>query len=143
MSAYGWVRMALEVLGGINPGSYSGGIETDLSTPLPPAKPNPMLEEVRAKLKALRAKGEEEQKNNQSFDPADVHEYFSLREQERSLEKMQKEAADDRFQDDWAARVANNGKDHRRIYRLSLLRHWRHRRRARRGFGKTSGSDRH
>ena len=34
------------MLAGINPGSYGGGIDTDLSKPLPPAPPDAALEEI-------------------------------------------------------------------------------------------------
>jgi alpha-mannosidase len=44
------------VLAGLNPGDYSGGIDTDLSQPLPPAPPNAALEQTRKKLQPLRQK---------------------------------------------------------------------------------------
>src|SRR5437016_301267 len=44
------------VLAGINPGSYSAGIETDLSKPLPPEPPNPQIKEIETKFQALREK---------------------------------------------------------------------------------------
>ncbi len=95
------------VLAGINPGSYGGDVETDLSQPLPAPKPNPELAETQAKIKAL-----EEKLNDagQSADPKDVQELMALFPKERMLEKMQTEDKDDRFQGDWAARVENNGK---------------------------------
>ena len=44
------------VLAGLNPGSYSGGIDTDLSKPLPSAPPNVALEEIRKQFQPLRQK---------------------------------------------------------------------------------------
>src|SRR5580693_3056506 len=51
------------VLAGLNPGSYDGGIDTDLSKPLPPAPPNAALEGVRKKLQPLQQKLEEADRN--------------------------------------------------------------------------------
>jgi alpha-mannosidase len=95
------------VLAGINPGSYSGGIDTDLSKPLPPEKPNPRLEEVGSKIKTLEDKYRD---SRQPPDQKDVQEYFALQNERRALEKMQQDRALDHFQDDWATRVDNNGK---------------------------------
>src|SRR6202522_692372 len=41
------------VFAGLNPGSYSGGIDTDLSKPLPPLTPNTALAQVQKKMQAL------------------------------------------------------------------------------------------
>ncbi len=98
------------VLAGLNPGSYSGSIETDLSTPLPPAPPNPALEDIHKKMQPLRQKLEAAQKNGQEFDPKDIQEYMALRNQEQAFTKMQQDRDLERFQSDWAARVENNGK---------------------------------
>ena len=52
----------------------------------------------------------------------------ALRIGPRSAHDEQQESDLRRFQGDWAARVENNGEGHRRVHRLSLLRHRRHRR---------------
>src|ERR1700747_528496 len=49
------------VLAGLNPGSYSGGIYTDLSKPLPEAAPDTALEKVQAEIQTLREKLEKVQ----------------------------------------------------------------------------------
>jgi len=98
------------VIAGVNPGSYGGGIETDLSQPLPAQPANQELVEVKAKLSALRAKLEPLQKAHQPMDQKDIQAYIKLRDQQESLEKDEKERDLDRHQGDWAARVALNGK---------------------------------
>jgi alpha-mannosidase len=98
------------VLAGLNPGSYSAGIETDLSKPLPVVPPNVALEEIRKKLQPLRQKLRQLENANQPLDPKDVQDYYALRGQERDLAKVQSDRAQDRYQDDWAARVERNGK---------------------------------
>ncbi|MBV9158036.1 MAG: alpha-mannosidase, partial [Acidobacteriaceae bacterium] len=98
------------VLAGLNPGSYSGGIDTDLSKPLPPQPPNPALEDIKKKLQPLRQKLEGQQESGQPFDPKDLQEYFNLQGQREAFEKIQQDRDQDRYQDDWATRVENNGK---------------------------------
>ena len=98
------------VLAGINPGSYNGDIETDLSTPLPAMPPNPKLVEVEQKLVALQNIIKQERDGGQTVDPKDYEERDQLREQRSELTRLQKERDLDRFQGDWAARVENNGK---------------------------------
>jgi alpha-mannosidase len=98
------------VLAGLNPGSYSGGIATDLSKPLPAAPPNLPLEELRKKLKPLGDKLHQLETGNQPLDPKEVHDYWAMRDQELSLIKVQSDRDLDRYQDDWASRVEQNGK---------------------------------
>jgi len=98
------------VLAGLNPGSYSGGIETDLSKPLPPPPPNPTLEEVQKKLQAARQKLQAGQKAGEPFDRKDIQDYIALQKQEQAFAKFQAQQDQDRYQGDWAARVENNGK---------------------------------
>lgn len=98
------------VLGGINPGSYSGGIETDLSKPLPPMPPNPALQDIEAKLQSLRQKLQAAEKSGEPFDQKDIQEFIRLQRQREGFRKVQQDQEDDRYQDDWAARVENNGK---------------------------------
>ena len=97
------------VLAGLNPGSYSGGIDTDLSQPLPAVPPNLPLEEIRKKLNPLRQKIRQLENANLPIDPKDVQEYYALREQEKGLAQIQSDRDLDRYQNDWAARVEQNG----------------------------------
>ncbi|MBV8890521.1 MAG: alpha-mannosidase [Acidobacteria bacterium] len=98
------------VLAGLNPGSYSGDITTDLSKPLPPGPPNAMLEDTQKKMQALREKLEAQEKNGTQFDRKDIEEFVRLRNQQQGLSKVQAEQDLDRYQEDWATRVENNGK---------------------------------
>src|SRR5499427_6290333 len=98
------------VLAGLNPGSYSGGIETDLTKPLPEAPPNTALEKTQAEIQTLRERLEKVQKSGQPFDPKDFQEFRGLQNQREALTKMDQDRGQERFQDDWAARVENNGK---------------------------------
>ncbi|HUK47049.1 MAG TPA: glycoside hydrolase family 38 C-terminal domain-containing protein, partial [Terriglobales bacterium] len=97
------------VLAGLNPGSYSNGIDTDLSKPLPPLPPNPALEEINKKTDELGAKVHEEDKNNK-LDPDDVANYYSLQTQQQGMKLAQDDAELDHYQEDWARRVEHNGK---------------------------------
>ncbi len=98
------------VVAGLNPGSYSAGIFSDLSQPLPPAPPNVPLEEIRKRFNPLRQKIRELENANQPLDPKDVQEYYALRAQERDLARAQSDRDLERYQGDWAARVEENGK---------------------------------
>ena len=62
------------VLAGLNPGAYDGGIETDLSKPLPPLAPDSALQDVQKKLQAVRAKLDREQNSGHTSDPNDIEE---------------------------------------------------------------------
>jgi alpha-mannosidase len=98
------------VLAGLNPGDYSGGIHNDLSKALLAAPPNTALEEIRKKLNPLRQKLRQLENANQPLDPNDLHDYYALRAQEKSMAKIQLDRDQERYQDDWAARVELNGK---------------------------------
>jgi alpha-mannosidase len=97
------------VMAGLNPGSYSAGITSDLSKPLPPIPPNSQLEEIRNRFLPLRQKLRALENANQPLDPKDLQEYYALRGQEKGLAKAQEDRELDRYQDDWAARVKANG----------------------------------
>src|SRR5579859_6574558 len=56
------------VLAGLNPGSYSGGIYTDLSKPLPEAPPDAALEKVQTEMQTLRERLEKAKKSGQPLD---------------------------------------------------------------------------
>jgi len=66
------------VLAGLNPGSYSAGIESDLSQPLPPPAPNTALEQLKRTIQELRQKLEAEDRSNK-VDPNDLQLFHSLR----------------------------------------------------------------
>jgi alpha-mannosidase len=98
------------VLAGLNPGGYSGGIDTDLSQPLPAAPPNVALEQIRKQLQPLRQKLRQLENANLALDAKDVQQYYDLRAQEKGLAQVQSDWDQQRHQDDWAARVDENGK---------------------------------
>ncbi len=98
------------VLAGINPGAYSGGIESDLSTPLPPAKPNPAAAQVAEKLRPLRQQLRAAERSGHTPDQKLINEFVELRNEQEAFSQFQQQQDLDRFQGDWAARVQNNGK---------------------------------
>jgi len=98
------------VLAGLNPGSYSAGIYTDLSQPFPPAQPSAAAQDVQNKIQALRPKLEEAQRAGKRPDNKDVEEFISLRSQQEALATVEQERNQQRHQNDWAARVELNGK---------------------------------
>ena len=98
------------VLAGLNPGSYSGGIYTDLTKPLPEPPPDTALEKVQAEIQTLREKLEKVQKSGQPLDQKEIQEFRGLQNQREALRKTAQDQAQERFQEDWAARVERNGK---------------------------------
>lgn len=98
------------VLAGLNPGDYSGGIDTDLSKPLPLPPANEALAELQKKLDPLRRKLEEVERSGQPFDQKDIQEYIKLSRDSESLTKADRDHELERHQGDWAARVDLNGK---------------------------------
>src|ERR1700677_1951586 len=98
------------VLAGLNPGSYSGGIDTDLSKPLPPLPPSHALEDLQKKLQELQQNLQKAHQSRQPLDEKEIREFFDLRGEQRGFARYQRDEAQDRYQDDWAARVEQNGK---------------------------------
>ena len=98
------------VLAGLNPGNYDGGIDTDLSQPLPAAPSNVALEEIRKKFLPLQQKIRQLENANLPLDPKDIRDYYLLRAEEKGRAKIQSDRDLDRYQNDWAARVEHNGK---------------------------------
>src|SRR5256885_3158462 len=96
------------VLAGINPGSYGSDIESDLSKPLPPLPPNTALDDLKKKVHDLRAKLEEDDRNNK-LDPKELEQYYELRRQRDGVNRAQQQDELNHFQNDWAARVEHNG----------------------------------
>src|SRR5258706_4796838 len=98
------------VLAGLNPGSYDGGIETDLSKPLHPLSPDTTLQDVQKKWQAVRAKLDQQQNGGHESDPNDIEESVHLQNQLRALARIDQDRAQEHHQRDWAARVEQNGK---------------------------------
>src|ERR1700739_3861078 len=101
-----------KVIAALNPGSYSGGIYTDLSKPLAPQDANPQIAAVQKQMAELRKKYEAEDASGQQQTPnsKEIQQFIALRQELDGLQKVQQDEGLDRFQGDWAARVINNGK---------------------------------
>jgi len=98
------------VLAGLNPGAYDGGIETDLSAPLPPLPPDTELQDAQKQLQAVRAKLDQEQGSGHSSDPNEIEESIRLQSAVRALTKIDQDRTQQHLQGDWASRVELNGK---------------------------------
>ena len=97
------------VLSAVNPGGYGSRVTSDLSAPFPPMPPDPGLADIQQRLSAL---GPKVQRSGQGQAPDEqtIQTYTSLRNERAGLEHEQQELQRQRFQEDWAARVLNNGK---------------------------------
>ena len=98
------------VLAGLNPGSYSGGVETDLSKPLAAVPPNPAFADLQKRIGELQRRLQQVEQSKQPFDQKEIQEFVSLRGEQQALARAEKDRAYERYQDDWAARVQQNGK---------------------------------
>jgi alpha-mannosidase len=98
------------VIAGLNPGSYNGNIDTDLSAPLPAAPANVALTELDGKIAEIRSRQQRARQAGQPVDRKDAHELDTLRREQGALAKAQKDSDLQRYQGDWAARVEQNGK---------------------------------
>ncbi|MGC2639522.1 MAG: glycoside hydrolase family 38 C-terminal domain-containing protein [Acidobacteriaceae bacterium] len=98
------------VLAALNPGSYSGGIDTDLSKPLPPLPPDAAIASLQDQMKTLRSKLEDEDASGKGLQQPDLQQFMALRNQLSGLRDARRDEELDRYQGDWAARVENNGK---------------------------------
>jgi alpha-mannosidase len=98
------------VFAGLNPGSYGGGVYTDLSKPFPPAPPNAAAQDIQNKIRALRPKLEEARRAGNHPDPKDIEELVTLQGEREALSTVEREWDEQRYQNDWAARVEQNGK---------------------------------
>ena len=96
------------VFAALNPGSYDGRIEADLSAPLAPLPSDTALEDLQKRVQELRHKIDEEDRNNK-LDATDLELYYSLRRHRNGLEHARQEDELDHYQKDWAARVQHNG----------------------------------
>ena len=97
------------VLAGLNPGSYNGNIDTDLSTPLAPQPPSQTLVDLQSKVSELQAKQQKAQQSGHPLDQKFAQELDGLRREQSDLVKAQADRDLQRFQGDWAARVERNG----------------------------------
>jgi len=97
------------VVAGLNPGSYGGHIETDLSKPLPSEPSDPAFADMEKNIGALQAKLQKAQQSSQPVDRKDVEEFRTLRSQQAALVSGKRDRDDQRYQGDWAARVVRNG----------------------------------
>ncbi|MDR3739261.1 MAG: glycoside hydrolase family 38 C-terminal domain-containing protein [Terracidiphilus sp.] len=98
------------VIAGVNPGSYGGGVSSDLSKPLPPMEPDPAITALHDKLTSLEENYRKAHPNGELPPPDQLAAYEAMQQQYQGMVEMRAHAEQDRFQDDWAARVANNGK---------------------------------
>ena len=98
------------VLAGLNPGSYNGNIDTDLSAPLPAAPANVALADLDKKVAELRARLLQAREGGQTVNRKDAQELDRLRGEQAALAKAESDHELQRYQGDWAARVAQNGK---------------------------------
>jgi alpha-mannosidase len=98
------------VLAGLNPGSYSGGIYTDLSKPLPEEPVNPAFADLQKRIGESQQKLQQAQESGQPRDQKELQTFISLRGELEALEREQRDNKHQRYQGDWAARVLQNGK---------------------------------
>jgi alpha-mannosidase len=98
------------VIAGINPGSYSGGIDTDLSAVVPEVAPDPEVADLQTKIDDVQLRMAQARQAGQAADPKDMQELRTLRDRREALMNETRENGLRRFQGDWAARVENNGK---------------------------------
>jgi alpha-mannosidase len=98
------------VLAGLNPGGYGSTIDTDLSKPLPALPANPAIAETEKQFEELRQRFEKAQQSGQAFPQADFQRGMALQSEAGALRKIQSDRDRQRYQDDWAARVEQNGK---------------------------------
>src|SRR3984957_19876481 len=98
------------VLAGLNPGDYAGGINSDLSKPLPPLPQNAALDDLNKKLQSLRQAVVRADQTNSTLDAKQIEEYLAVRNQQKTESQMQADRELNRHQSDWAARVDLNGK---------------------------------
>jgi alpha-mannosidase len=98
------------VLAGLNPGDYAGGINSDLSKPLPPLPPDRALEEINARFKSLREALVHADQTNSTMSAQQIEDYIAARQQQKDLAIAHADHELNHHQNDWAARVELNGK---------------------------------
>jgi alpha-mannosidase len=95
------------ILAGLNPGSYSAGIVTDLSKPLSSLQSNNAIQKIQQKLQSAQEKLAAAEKNDQV---PDVQQFILLQGERKGLAANLGQIEQERYQDDWASRVEQNGK---------------------------------
>ena len=98
------------VLAGLNPGDYAGGINSDLSKPLPPLPPDQVLDDLNKKFKPLRQALVRADQTNSTMDAKQIEEYLAVRNQLKAENQARQDQELSHHQNDWAARVELNGK---------------------------------
>ncbi len=97
------------VLAGLNPGDYSGGINSDLSKPLSPLPLDQVLEDLNNRFQPLRQELVHADQTNSTMDVKQIEEYLAVRNQQKVENAMRQDQELNRHQSDWAARVELNG----------------------------------
>src|ERR1700675_2651556 len=77
------------VLAGLNPGSYSGGIDTDLSKPLPAAPPDAELEDVEKKIQPLQQEADQAERSEKELDYKKMLEFGELRDLQAAFRRVE------------------------------------------------------
>ncbi len=98
------------VLAGLNPGDYSGGINSDLSKPLSPLQPDALLDDLNKKFQVLRQQLVHTDQTNSTMDSKQLEQYLAVRNQQKTEAQSRADQELSRHQSDWAARVELNGK---------------------------------
>ena len=98
------------VLAGLNPGDYAGGINSDLSKPLPPLPPDQVLDDLNKRFKPLRQALVHADQTNSTMDAKQIEEYLAVRNQQKAEIQARQDQELNHHQNDWAARVELNGK---------------------------------
>jgi alpha-mannosidase len=98
------------VLAGLNPGSYDGGIDIDLTKPLAPLPPDDLLADVERKIAPLQQKVREAERSKQPIDDNDLRELSNLQSEREGLVKGRQDRELKRYNKDWATRVEQNGR---------------------------------
>ncbi|HEY1657072.1 MAG TPA: glycoside hydrolase family 38 C-terminal domain-containing protein [Candidatus Sulfotelmatobacter sp.] len=98
------------VLAGLNPGDYSGGINSDLSKPLPPLPPDQTLEELNKRFQSLRQALVHADQTNSLMSTKQIEDYIDVREQQKAAAQAGADRELTHHQYDWADRVELNGK---------------------------------
>jgi alpha-mannosidase len=97
------------VLAGLNPGDYSGGINSDLSKPLPLLLPDQVLEDLNKRFQPLQQQLTHADQTNSTMDAKQIEEYLAVRNQQKIENAMRQDQELSRHQNDWAARAELNG----------------------------------
>src|SRR5580692_8022888 len=87
------------VLAGFNPGSYSGGIETDLSEPLPPEKPDTELADLQTKVQNLRTKRQQLEHDKKPIGQDEIQDFFRLQRDREERSRIDRDRGLERHQD--------------------------------------------